>query len=336
MTTARDVYLPVAAQPSMDTLTDLAQLGEANGYRRLWLPETWGRDAVTTLSVIAERTESIGVGTSIANVFSRSPALLGQTAATMQEVTDERVRLGVGPSGPIVVEGWHGASFEAPLRQTRETIEIIKQVVGGERLDYDGEIYQLSGFELRFEPPTTEPAVDAGGLGPKSVELAGRFGDGWHALMLTREGLRERLVDFDRGSELGDRSRADQRVTFSVPTCALDDAERARRLMRQHLAFYVGGMGTFYREALARQGFEETANTIAQQWANGERGAAMEAIDDSLLDALAAAGTPETCREQLDRFAAVEGVDAISVSFPRGASTAEVEATVEAVAPGQG
>jgi coenzyme F420-dependent oxidoreductase len=331
--TDRDVFLPVAAQPSVATLVGYARTAERAGYDRAWLPETWGRDAVTTLTTIAERTDEIGVGTSITNVYSRSPALVGQTAATLQEVSQGRLRVGVGPSGPAVVEGWHGADFDRPLRRTREYVEIIKRVLSGDPVEYDGEIFTLSGLRLRCEPPDPVPPVDAAGMGPKAVELAGRFADGWHALMATREGLRERLDELHRGAELGDRDPDQLRVTLSVPAVALDNREHARRLAREHLAFYVGAMGTFYRESLARQGYEESATEIASQWANGEREAAMAAIDDELLDAFAVAGRPEECRERFDEWAAIEGVDAASVSFPRGADPEEIRSTLDVLAP---
>ena len=329
----RDVFLPVAAQPSVDTLVEFAREAEDLGYERAWLPETWGRDAVTTLTAIAERTEAIGIGTSIANVYSRSPALIGQTAATLQEVSDGRLRVGLGPSGPAVVEGWHGVDYDRPLRRTRETIDVVRLVVSGDPVEYDGDIFTLSGLRLRCDPPDTVPGIDAAGMGPKSVELAGRFADGWHALMLTREGLRDRLEDLRRGAELGNRDPEELRVTLSLPCIALDDRERARELARNHLAFYVGAMGTFYREALERQGYEDEAIEIASEWANGNHDAAMAAITDELLDDLGIAGTPDECRERYADWESIEGVDAVSVSFPRGAEPAEISATMRALAP---
>jgi len=134
--------------------------------------------------------------------------------------------------------------------------------------------------------------------------LAGRFADGWHALPFTLNGIADRLGDFERGGDLGDRDRASQRVTLSIPCCALEDGDRARELTRQHLAFYIGGMGTYYRDALARQGYEETATTVFEAWNGGEREAAIGAVDDDLLDELALAGTPEHCRAHLERFEA--------------------------------
>ena len=331
--TARDIYLPVAAQPSVETLVGLSQLAEVHGYDRVWLPETWGRDAVTTLTSIAHGTTEVGLGSSLLNVYSRSPALVGQTAATLQEVSDGRLRLGLGPSGPRVIEGWHGESFERPLRRTRETIDILKRVLSGETVDYDGDDFELSGFRLRCAPPEPAPPIDAGGLGPKSVELAGRFADGWHAIMFTAEGMADRLADFDRGVDLGDRDRPDQRVTLSVPCCALDDAQRARDLARQHVAFYIGGMGTYYRDALARQGYEETATTVFERWQTGEHDAAQGAIDDGLLDSLAVAGTPDECRDRIRQFEAIDGVDALNIAFPRAAERSDIEATMDVLAP---
>ena len=329
----REIHLPVAAQPSIDDIVAITQRAEENGYVRAWMPETWGRDAVTTLTMLAERTDEIELGTSIANVFSRSPALLGQTAATLQEASDGRFRLGMGPSGPAVIEGWHGESFERPLRRTREYIDIVRRVVEGDGLEYDGDIYTLSGFRLRFDPPETPPPIDVAGMGPKSVELAGRFADGWHATTFTPDGLRERLEDLHRGAELGDRSPDDVRVTLSLPCCVLDDGERARELAAQHLAFCVGGMGTYYRESLSRQGYEDEANEIAASWASGDREAAVDVLDDGLLDELAVAGDPAHAREQLAEFADIEGLDAVAMAPPRGASGDDIAATVDAMAP---
>ncbi|MFC4449949.1 TIGR04024 family LLM class F420-dependent oxidoreductase [Halorussus aquaticus] len=331
--TDRTVHLPVAAQPSIDDIVSLTQRAEDRGYRRAWLPETWGRDAATVLSAMAERTDDIGIGPSILNVYSRSPALVGQTAATLQELSDGRMRLGIGPSGPAVIEGWHGQSFERPLRRTREYIDIVRQVLSGETVDYAGEEFTVGGFRLRCDPPETPVSIDAAGMGPKSVELAGRFADGWHALMLTPDGIRDRLEDLRRGAELGDRDPDDVRATLSMTCAVSEDGERARELARQHLAFYVGAMGTFYRETLSRQGYEETAEAVATAWGNGDQAAASAAIDDDLLSDLGAVGTPEEARAQLRKFEDIDGLDRVAVSFPRGAEQEELEATIDALAP---
>ncbi|PSQ15859.1 TIGR04024 family LLM class F420-dependent oxidoreductase [Halobacteriales archaeon QS_8_69_26] len=333
MSPKRTVHLPVASLDSVQEFVDIAVRAEELGYERAWIPETWGRNVVPILTRVAEETSEMGLGTSIVNVYSRSPALLGQTAVTLQEVSDGRMRLGIGPSGPIVVEGWHGADFGNPLRRTRESIDVIRQVVSGEEVDYEGEYFNLSGFRLRCDPPEEPPAVDAAGMGPKAVELCGRFADGWHATLFTPDGLRERMDDFRRGADLGDRDVDDLTATLSLGTCALDDGDRARRLAREHLVFYVGAMGTYYRESLSRQGFEEEANEIAAKYASGDRDGAMEALPDELLDEMGASGTPERAREELRKFEEVDGLDSLAVSFPRGASFEEIDRTLAALAP---
>lgn len=329
----RDVFLPVAAQPSVDALVEQAVRAEELGYDRAWLPETWGRNAAVTLTAVAENTEEIGIGTSIVPVYSRSPALLGMTAASLQEVSDGRFRLGVGPSGPIVIENWHGVDFGNPLKRTRETIDVVKQVLSGEAVSYDGEYFELDGFRLRQGAPDPEPKIDAAAMGPKAVELAGRFADGWHALMLTRDGLNERFEDFRHGRKLADKDPDGGQVTLSLTCMALEDRKRAREAVKQHVCFYIGAMGTYYRDNLARQGHEELAHGIHDDWQSGDRESAMERLDDEFLDTVAVSGTPDECRERVAEWEAMDSVDRVSVSFPRGGTADEILRTIEELAP---
>jgi len=170
-------------------------------------------------------------------------------------------------------------------------------------------------------------------MGPKATELAGRFADGWHGLMLTPDGVAERLEDVRRGMALGDRSDGEVRTMLSLTTAALEDGDRARDLVRRHLAFYLGGMGTFYRDSLARQGHEETAHAIYDAWQAGDRDRATELVDDSVLDRLGLAGTPDEVRETLRTRWAIEGLDAVAVSFPRGVEPEDVRETMRALGP---
>jgi len=331
--TVLDVHLPVSEQPAIDSYVDQTQAAERAGFAHAWIPETWGRNVVPILTRMARETETIGIGPSILNVFSRSPALIGQTAATLQEVSDGRARLGVGSSGPIVIQGWHGSDFDRPLKRVREAVEISKQVQTGGTLNYDGDIFGLAGFRLRNDPPEIPAPIDAAGMGPKSVELAGRFADGWHGIVLSPEGTADRLADFERGSDLGDRDRSAQRTMLSVTACAAEEGTEAREQAKQHLAFYVAAMGEYYRNALTEQGYGEVAGEVASRWANGDREGAVAAISDELLDTFAAAGTPEEVRANLQPFLDVEGLDAVAIGFPRSASMDRVLTTIEAVEP---
>ena len=327
-----DVHLPVADLP-IDDVAELTRRSERLGYDFVWQPETWGSNGVAAMTAMAERTEDIGIGSSILNVYSRSPALLGQSAATLQEHSGGRFRLGIGPSGPILIEGWHGVEFERPLRRTREALEIIRAVTAGETVNYDGDVFSLSGFRFRSDPPANPPPIDVAAMGPKGVEMAGRFADGWHGIVLGPDGIRDRLEDLERGAELGDRSPDDVRTQISVPTCVHEDGDRARDLVREHMAFYIGGMGTYYREALSRQGHEDTAMEIATEWANGNKKEAAALVSDDILDEFAAAGTRDEARADLEHFTEIDGVDAVSIGFPHRASLDRVRDTLHALAP---
>lgn len=329
----RDLFLPISAQPSVEDQIRYAERADELGYDRVWLAETWGRDAISTLATIAARTDDIGIGTSIASVYSRSPALLGQTAATLDEVSDGRFRLGLGQSAPPFNEMWHGIDHEQPFRRLREAIEIVKQVLSGAVVDYDGSIFDLSGFRLRFDPPSPPPRVDAAALGPKAMELAGRFADGVHTTMVTRDGLGESLNHFERGIELGGRTREDLRVTVGVPCCVLDDGERARDRVRHHLAFYVGAMARAYHDHLARQGYGDVADDVVRLWMQGQKDEAEAAIPDQLVDELAIGGTQPEARTALDEWDSLDTVDSVVPVLPVHTPLEENIATIEALAP---
>lgn len=328
-----EVTLPVASTDRIEDLFEYGRLAEQSEYDHLWISETWGRDLVTILAVLAERTSSIGLGTSIMPTFSRSPALVGQTAATLHDLSGGRFRLGLGPSGPDVIEDWHGMAYERPLRRTREYVEIARKVTSGDVVEYDGEFFELSGFRLRFDPPQAPPGIDVSGMGPKAVEMAGRFADGWHSLMPTKRGFEERQDDLQRGIDMRDRDPSHVSTRIFVPTCVLEDRERARSLVRSHLAFYVGGMGPFYQDALDRQGYEREANAINERWQEGDHEAAANEIDDDLLDSIGIAGTPGEARATCEAIWERDGVDGVALLFPTRATKEDMTNTIENLAP---
>lgn len=330
-----DVSLPIAGQKSLEPVFAQLSLAEELGYAHAWLPESWGRDCTTTLGRMAERTDRIGLGTSVMPIYSRSPALVGQSAATLQEASDGRFRLGLGMSSPDVIEGWHSLSHERPLRALREYIEIVQQVVRGEQLSYEGSIYSPSGPQLRFDPPDPPSPVDAAALGPKAVELVGRFADGWNVFFFTPEGLKQRMEHFERGLSLGKRDPDDVRVMSVVICYVSDDPEVAREKARRHLAFFIGAYGPFYRSALESQGYEEVVDNITTAWKREAYDVAREHAGALLDEDLVAAGTPEEARQVVARHAAIEGVDAVTVGFPQQPDNERVIDTIEALAPGQ-
>ncbi|WP_254841380.1 TIGR04024 family LLM class F420-dependent oxidoreductase [Natronomonas marina] len=318
--TERDVVVP-DGMDSLDAIADLAVRAESLDYDRLSVPEVTGRDAVTVLATLAERTDDIGLSNDVLSPWGRSPAMLGQTGVTLQEASDGRYRLGLGASSPDLTERWHLGSFERPLRRVRETIEILKQVSAGEQLDYDGTVFDGGGLRLRGVEPT-EVSVDLAALGPKATELAGRFADGWVPQLFTPDALSERMDDLRRGADLGDRDPADLRVAVTVRSCALADADRARNVARRQLAFMIGAYGPYYRQSIARQGFDGETDAVHDAWREGDREAAVDAVTDEMVDGLVAAGSPDAVRETVQRFEAVDGVDAVRIGF-FGEMTAE-------------
>jgi alkanesulfonate monooxygenase SsuD/methylene tetrahydromethanopterin reductase-like flavin-dependent oxidoreductase (luciferase family) len=144
MSLARDLMVDNTLE-RIEDVVGVTELAEREGYDRAWMGESWGRDAVTPVTLMCDATEDIGIGTSILPVYSRTPAMIGQTAATLQEVADGRMRIGLGPSGPAVIEHWHGVDFERPLRRTREYVEIVQAITRGEVVKYDGEFVEMGG-----------------------------------------------------------------------------------------------------------------------------------------------------------------------------------------------
>ena len=327
----RDVVVP----GGMDSITDIvetAQHAEAHGYGRISLPEVTGRDGVTLLATLAERTNHIGLSNDVFSPWGRSPAVLGQTGVTLQELSDGRYRMGLGTSSPDLTERWHLAEYERPLRRLRETIEVVEQVTAGEPVDYDGEFFEGGGLKLRGADATEVP-VDVAALGPKAVELAGRFADGWVPQLFTPDALADRMGDLERGADLGDRDAADLRVAVTVRSCALDDPQRARDVAARQLAFMIGAYGPYYRQSISRQGFSAETDAIYEAWDGGDRAAAVEAVTDEMVDDLVAAGTPEEVRETVERFESVDGVDAVRVGFFGEMTDDQRRRTVEVLAP---
>ncbi|MFD1512758.1 TIGR04024 family LLM class F420-dependent oxidoreductase [Halomarina rubra] len=330
--TAHDLVLRVSDHDTLDSVADQARLAEDLGFDRVSAGETTGRDMVTTFAVVGERTDTVGVSTDVLSPFGRAPTVLAQTALTMHEATGGRFRLGLGTSSPAIAERWHGATFDRPLRRLRETIDVVNAVYEGGRVSYDGDVFDLGGLSYERPVPDDPPPIDVAALGPKAVELAGRFADGWVPQLFTPDGLRDRLGDLERGADLGDRSPDDVRVAPLIRCFASeDDPAAAREATRSMVAFLMGAYGPFYGDSVAEQGYEDVVAEVRSAWDDRDTEAMAAALPDDLLDELAACGTPEDVRERLDSFAAIDGVDAIRVGFVRGASREQERETMEAV-----
>jgi F420-dependent oxidoreductase-like protein len=300
-------YAPPGTNPL--ELVELAQEAERLGYDSVWAAEAWGTDAVTVLSWIAATTSTVKVGSAIMQIPGRSPANTAMTAATLDLLSGGRFLLGLGTSGPQVVEGWHGEPWGKPLRKTREYVEIVRSVLRREVVEHHGEHYDIpyrgpgatglgKPLKLMARPLRAEIPIYLASIGPKSVELAFVHADGWIPNFFHPERAR------DVFPMNGARPGFD--VAPSVPVVLLDDVQTARDALKQYYALYVGGMGArgknFYNELFARYGYEAEARTIQDLYLDGKQRDAAAAVPDSFVDAVALVGPKERIGERLDAF----------------------------------
>jgi coenzyme F420-dependent oxidoreductase len=319
-------------QATHASVVDRARRAEELGYHRVSMGEATGWNIVPVLSLIASETDEIGIANSVFSPYGRSPAMLAQTALTLQDLSDDRFRLGLGASSPALTERWHGAPFERPLRRVRETIEVVRTIATEGKANYSGEIFDLGGLQYQRDLPERPPPIDLATLGPKATEMTGRFADGWVPQLFSTAGIEDRLPDLERGLELGDRDPGDVRVAPTLRCFASEDAERARESTRSMLAFLIGAYGPFYGSAVAEQGYADVVEDVRSAWEAGDRAAMSDALTDEVLDEFAAAGTPEEVRSRVRRYAELDAVDAIRVGFVSDMTDAEKETTMSALA----
>jgi len=315
--------------PAVDGPTAFAVSAEELGYDSVWIPELWQESGVVRAADVAVHTDSIELGTAILNVFSRSPAVLAMTAATLDRLSDGRFTLGVGTSTRKAVKDLHGLSWDDPnpVRRAHETIELTGRYLDGEgRVEYDGEV-----FEVRDFPPLgRDVPIYHAALGEANRRVVARLCDGWIPHNVPFPDLPAAFDYVAEHAEAAGRDPDEITVAPYVPACASDDGDEARRKLREHVAYYVGS-GEGYRRAVGER-FDE-ADTVAERWHEGERGAAADAVTDEMVAALGVAGTPEEAREQLRDLAASDVVDRPLLTIPNTAGTALAERTVEELAP---
>jgi F420-dependent oxidoreductase-like protein len=308
-----------------------ARNAEKLGYEVMFVPEAWGRDAFVTLGALARETERIGLGTGIVNIYSRTPALLAMAAVTLDEISGGRAILGLGTSGQRVIEGWHGVPMTRPLRRLRETTEAVRAIASGSRRGYTGETLSVApGFAITLARPRDLIPIYHASLTPRGMRQCAEVADGWLPYFASPETLRADLAVIAGTLRSVGRERASFTVAPFLPVIVSDDDAAARGAIRRHLAFYIGGMGRFYRETVARHGFGDAAEEIGRLWEGRQRDAAAAAVTDELLDAFAIVGDARRCRARLDDYRAA-GADLPIVALPGDVALADAERTLRAL-----
>ena len=312
-------------------LIEMAKRSEALGYEALWVGETWGHDGIAVLTRLALATSRVKLGSSVISIFSRTPGMLAQGIATLDEISGGRAILGLGPSSRNLVEGWHGVPFDRPIARTRELVPLLRRILSGERVDHEGEFYRMQGLRLPFRPARREVPIYLAALSPKHLALTGEVADGWLPTFFAPEKLDDFRVHMEQGAARAGRSL--DAVTFSpwMLTCAASDPAVARGLAREHIAFFVAAYGDAYKKLVRHYGFDEEVDTLLELWKT-DRANLGKGVSDRLLDAVAITGTAEQCRE---RFMGLHdlGVEMPALQMPARAPIEVVRETLEALAP---
>jgi F420-dependent oxidoreductase-like protein len=304
-------YAPPGTNPTQ--LVALAEEAERLGFDSAWASEAWGTDAVTVLAWLGARTATLKLGAAIMQIPARTPATTAMTAMTLDLMSGGRFLLGLGVSGPQVVEGWHGQAWGKPLAKTREYVEIVRTALRGERLEHHGRHYDIpysapgatglgKPLKIMGRPLRADIPIYLAALGPKNVELAAEIADGWLPLFVSPEHFddvfRPRLA----------RARDGFDIAAGVQIVPGDDLQACRDVVKQHLALYVGGMGArgdnFYNALVCRYGYEREAAEVQELFLGGRQRDAAAAIPDSLVDEVAIVGPRERIAERLDAWRA--------------------------------
>ena len=312
---------------------------ERLGVDEVWSAEAWGHDAVTPLAFLAARTTRLRLGTGIMQAGTRTPALVAMTAMSLSAMSNHRFVLGLGVSGPQVIEGWHGIRFDRPVQRMREIIEIVRMAARGERVAYRGKIYELplpggEGKALRSGASPVPPIpIHLATLSPKSLELTGEIADGWLGTSFMPEHARVFFDSLAAGAARAGRKLTDLDLQAGGVAAFGDDVERLVAERKPGLAFTLGAMGSarhnFYNDAFRRAGYEDVAAEVQRLWLAGKREEAAARVPDEMALKTNLLGTEAMVRARIAAYRAA-GITTLRVA-PAGRTLDERLATLARV-----
>lgn len=312
-----------------------AKLADELGYDSFWVPEAWAYDVVPLLGEMARETKRIKLGAGILNVWSRTPALIAMSAATLDEMSEGRFLLGLGTSSARVVEGLHGRKFEKPLTQVRETVKIVRGLLRGEKLDQVGaELAPYRPFKLATKRVPHKVPIYVAALKQKAIESVGELADGWMPAFFPFAQLHRGLSWLHEGAR---RAGRDPRsIAVALMTAAIPLGRKpAMNMAKEIVSFYVGGMGDFYRELLSEAGFREACERITELYKDpATRNQAKQAVPDEMIEAMTVSGDPLECRAKLAGLSSL-GVTEALLGLPAAASWPAIAGYLHAMAPGK-
>jgi F420-dependent oxidoreductase-like protein len=305
---------------------EIVQEAERLGYDSVWAAEAYGSDTATILGWLAGQTSTIRLGSGIFQMPGRSAAMTAMTAATIDQISNGRMILGIGSSGPQVSEGWHGVRFGKQLARTRDYVAVLRMALARERLEYSGETLELPlpdgpGKALKLTIGTVQDQIPIyiAAIGPKNTQLTGEIADGVIPTLFSPEHvsvMRDELqIGVDRAGN--GKTLADIDIAPTVQVYVSDNMEDARNLMRPFIGLYVGGMGSrkqnFYNQLVRRYGFEDAAQEVQDLYLDGKKDEAMAALPDELIDMVSICGPADHVRERIAAYREA-GVGTLGVS----------------------
>lgn len=308
------------AAGQIDLPLQLIQEADQLGVHALWTAEAYGSDAVTPLAWLAPQTKQIKLGTAIMQMPGRTPANAAMTAMTLNQLSNGRFLMGLGLSGPQVVEGWHGASYAQPLTRTREYVQIVRAIFQRQApLQYNGQLYQIpyqgpdaTGLGKPLKSTlTAQPNIPIylAAIGPKNVELTAEIADGWLPIFLSPERFDEVYrpsLEAGFAKAGGGKGFHNFDIATNLAVIVTDEIEVAYNMLRPMLALYIGGMGAkgknFYNDLARRYGYEQAAEEIQDLYLAKRQGEAMMKVPAALIDEVALVGPRERIKERLSRW----------------------------------
>jgi F420-dependent oxidoreductase-like protein len=294
----------------------LVREAEALGFDSVWSAEAYGSDAATVLAWLAGQTSKIRLGSGIFQIPARSPGMTAMTAATIDNISDGRMILGIGTSGPQVAEGWHGQRFAKPLERTREYVEILRMAFARERVEFEGNQYELplpdgpgKALKLMIAPVQERIPIYIAAIGPKNTQLAGEIADGWIPTFFSPEHVGDMRKLLEEGAARAGNGKAIDDSFDIAPTvnlCVGDDLDEARDVIRPVMALYVGGMGSreqnFYNQLMRRYGYEDAAEEVQTLYLDGKKEEAAAALPGELIDKVSLCGPRDRIKERLEMY----------------------------------
>ena len=318
--------LPLNLGLPITGFTEVARRAEALGYDRVWAAEAGTADAFVLLTACAAATRQIGLATGVVPIQTRTPSLMAQAAASVQDASGGRFTLGLGVSSPTIVERWNGLPYDAPLERMREYVGVVRALLAGEKVSHAGTHYRVDGYRVLMALPPPPPIL-LGALGERMLSTAGEIADGVCLNWIVADAVPDAIRHV--------RTGGDARIGVFVRVCVTDDAEAARTWARREVMGYV--IVPAYRRAFERHGFTDVCAAAMKLWDDGDRKGAAASLPDSFTDELCLSGSAADVRQRFERFRAA-GVDE-PVAFPfSGATTpdeirTELESTMAALAP---